>query len=119
MDTWDPYRRTVRNYVPDGDRNIVSGRFHAMRHVVEAMDQVRCRENRVLREHRDRRLRSTKFLWLKSHVGPDDFTAASRRQLHALRRSTLKAARAWAMKYSFHHFWNYRSNPSARAFFEQ
>jgi transposase len=30
-DRWDPYRRTVRDYVPDGDLKIVFDRFHVMR----------------------------------------------------------------------------------------
>ncbi len=61
MDMWDPYRRTVRDYVPDGDRKIVFDRFHVMRHVIEAMDQVRRRENRGLRQHGDHRLTGTTF----------------------------------------------------------
>jgi transposase len=119
MDMWDPYRKTVRDYVPDGDSKIVFDRFHVMRHVIEAMDQVRRRENRVLRQRGDKRLTGTKFLWLKTHVGGSDFTAASRRQFRRLRKSTLKSARAWAMKDAFRHIWDYRSIPAARAFFER
>jgi transposase len=119
MDMWDPYRKTVRDYVPDGDRKIVFDKFHVMRHVTEAMDQVRRREQRVLRQRGDRRLTGTKFLWLKTHVGRHDFTAASRRTFRALRHSTLKSARAWAMKEAFRHIWDYRSIPAARAFFDR
>jgi transposase len=90
-----------------------------MRHVVEAMDQVRRRENRVLRQQGDRRLTGTKFFWLKTHVGPAAVTAARRRQFRALRRSTLKSARAWAMTDAFRYIWDYRSIPAARAFFER
>jgi len=117
MDMWDPYRRTVRDYVPDGDTKIVFDRFHVMRHVIEAMDQVRRREQRELRARGDRRLTGTKFLWLKTHVGGQDFTAASRRQFRQLRQSTLKSARAWAMKEAFRHLWDYPSIAAARAFF--
>jgi transposase len=119
MDMWDPYRRTVRDYVPDGDTKIVFDKFHVMRHVIEAMDQVRRREQRELRARGDRRLTGTKFLWLKTEVGRRDFTAASRRQFRQLRQSTLKSARAWAMKEAFRHIWDYRSIPAARAFFER
>jgi transposase len=119
MDMWDPYRRTVRDYVPDGDMKIVFDRFHVTRHVIEAMDQVRRRENRVLRQRGDHRLTGTKFLWLKTRVTVTDFTAAARRQFRQLRRSTLKSARAWAMKEAFRHIWDYRSIPAARAFFER
>jgi transposase len=119
MDMWDPYRRTVRDYVPDGDTKIVFDKFHVMRHVIEAMDQVRRREQRELRARGDRRLTGTKFLWLKTHVGRRDFTAASRQQFRQLRASTLKSARAWAMKDAFRHIWDYESIPAARAFFDR
>jgi transposase len=119
MDMWDPYRKTVRDYVPDGASKIVFDKFHVMRHVIEAMDQVRRREQRELRARGDRRLTGTKFLWLKTDVGRRDFTAASRRQFRALRHSTLKSARAWALKEAFRHIWDYRSIPPARAFFDR
>src|SRR5439155_23136474 len=111
--------------VPDGDLKIVFDKFHVMRHVTEAMDQVRRREQREQREQRelrargDRRLTGTKFLWLKTRVGRADFTAASRRQFRRLRASTLKSARAWAMKEAFRHIWDYRSIDAARAFFDR
>jgi transposase len=119
IDMWDPYRRTVRDYVPDGDMKIVFDKFHVVRHVIEAMDQVRRREQRALRKRGDRRLTGTKFLWLKNQVGRHDFTAANRRQFRRLRESTLKSARAWAMKEAFRHIWDYRSIPAARAFFDR
>jgi transposase len=119
MDMWDPYRRTVRDYVPDGDSKIVFDKFHVMRHVTEAMDQVRRSKQRELRARGDRRLTGTKFLWLKTAVGRRDFTAASRRQFRQLRASTLKSARAWAMKEAFRHIWDYQSIPAARAFFDR
>src|SRR5581483_9234879 len=119
MDMWDPYRRTVRDYVPDCDLKIVFDRFHVMRHVIEAMDQVRRRENRLLRQQGDRRLTGTKFLWLKTGLAASDFTVDARRQFRQLRRSTLKSARAWAMKEAFRHLWDYRSVAAARAFFER
>lgn len=119
MDMWDPYRRTVRDYVPDGDTKIVFDKFHVMRHVIEAMDQVRRREQRELKARGDRRLTGTKFLWLKNSVGRQGFTAASRRQFRQLRQSSLKSARAWALKEAFRHIWDYQSIPAARAFFER
>jgi transposase len=44
----------------------VFDKVHVMRHVIEALDQVRRREQRELRELRargDRRLTGTKVLW--------------------------------------------------------
>jgi transposase len=66
-----------------GLTQIVFDKFHVMRHVTEAMDQVRRREQGELRARGDRRLTGTKFLWLKTHVGRRDFTAEARRQFRA------------------------------------
>jgi transposase len=97
MDMWDPFRKTVRDYVPAGETTIVFDKFHVMRHVIEAMDQVRRREQRELRGRGDHRLTGTKFLWLKSDIGRRDFTAEARRQFRALRASTYasRTAHRW------------------------
>jgi len=116
MDMWEPYRNTVRRYVPEADAKIVFDKFHVMRYVVEAVDQVRRREQRELRRRGDERLTHTKFLWLKN---PAHLTQAMRRELQRLRRSTLRAARAWAIKEAFRRIWEYRSIPAARAFFDR
>lgn len=116
MDMWEPYRKTVRAYVPDADSKIVFDKFHVMRHVIEALDQVRRHEQRELRKRGDQRLTNTKFLWLKN---PAHLSDAMREELDRLRRSTLKAARAWALKESFNRIWHYRSIPAARAFFRR
>ena len=115
MDMWEPYRKTVRAHVPNADAKIVFDRFHVMRHVMEAMDQVRRKEQRVLRQRGDRRLTGTKFLWLKTRA--QSFTADQRRAFARLRQSTLKSARAWAMKEALRRLWEFRSIPRARAFF--
>jgi len=116
MDMWDPYRKTVRTYVPNADAKIVFDKFHVMRHLMEGMDQVRRHEQRVLKQLGDRRLTGTKFLWLKN---PRHFTRSMRRAFRHLRQSTLKAARAWAIKEAFSRIWDYRSIPAARAFFHR
>lgn len=47
--------------MPDADAKIAFGKFHVMRHVVEAIDQVRRREQRESIQWGDRRLTGTKF----------------------------------------------------------
>ena len=73
MDMWEPYRKAVRAHVPEADGKIVFDRFHVMGHVLEALDQVRRKEQRALKHLGDRRLTGTKFLWLTSAIGK--FTA--------------------------------------------
>lgn len=108
MDMWDPYRKTVRAYVPDADAKIVFDKFHVMRHVGEAMDQVRRREQRALVKTGDRWPTGTTFPWLKN---PAEFTEALWRQFGRLRRITnavtegLNAKIQW-IKYSSRGFRN-------------
>src|SRR6266571_1603698 len=119
----DLERQTVLHVADDRTAETLAGYFESLsieeRLAIEAIDQVRRRENRVLRQQGDHRLTGTKFLWLKTRVTANDFTVAARRHFRRLRRSTLKSARAWAMKEAFRHLWDYRSIPAARAFFER
>lgn len=119
MDMWNPYLKTVRTYVPDAAQKIVFDKFHVMRHAAEAMDAVRRREQKELKHRGDRRLTGTKFLWLKNPAHFDRLSVAARQQFRRLKRSTLKAARAWALKEAFRRIWDYRSIPAGRAFFHR
>lgn len=117
MDMWDPYRKTVRHWVPDAESKIVFDRFHVMGHVLEALDQVRRKEQQVLRKRGDRRLTGTKFLWLKSDIGRTDFSASQRREFATLKASTLKSARAWVLKELIRRLWEFHSIAHARRYF--
>jgi transposase len=119
MDMWDPYLKTIRAWVPNADQKVVFDKFHIMRLAAFAVDQVRAREQKELRARGDRRLTGTKYWWLKNPTTLDRLSAAAKDQFEALKRSSLKAARAWALKESFRKLWEYRSIPAARAFFKQ
>ncbi|MGH8514795.1 MAG: ISL3 family transposase, partial [Gammaproteobacteria bacterium] len=119
VDMWDPYLKTIRAYVPQAEQKIVFDKFHVMRHAAEAMDAVRRLEQQELRRRGDRRLVGTKYLWLKNPAHFMRLTAAMRQQFRRLKRSTLKAARAWALKEAFRRIWEYRSPAAARAFFQR
>lgn len=45
MDMWDPLIAATRKHVPDAAKKIVFDRFHVMRHMLEAVDQVRKSEH--------------------------------------------------------------------------
>ena len=112
MDMWDPYRKTVRAHVPGADGKIVFDRFHVMRYVLKAMDHVRrqnsgcsnnCGESPVNRD--------------EVSVADDAHARLDRRAFRELRESTLKSARAWALKEAIRRLWEFRSIPRARVFF--
>lgn len=115
MDMWEPYRKMVRAWVPDADQKIVFDKFHIAMHVNAALDAVRKQEHHALRAAGDTRLTRSKFTWLKSAAA---FTPTQWRAFTALRTSTLKTARAWAMKESLAQLWVYQYPAAARTFFQ-
>jgi transposase len=92
MDMWDPYIASVREHVPEAGGKIVFDKFHIAKHLGEAVDRVRRRENKTLRAAGDDRLAGTRYDWLRHPAAMDP---KDRREFAALRNSNLKTARAW------------------------
>jgi transposase len=95
MDMWDPYIASVREHVVEAGGKIVFGKFHIAKHLGEAVDRVRRRENKTLRAAGDDRLTGTRYDWLRH---PAAMEPKDRQEFAALRDSDLKTARAWALK---------------------
>jgi transposase len=114
MDMWDPYVSSTRAHVPDAGEKIVFDKFHIAKHLNEAVDKVRRREHKELQLRGDERLKGTKHRWLKN---PRNFTFRSWREFAALRESELKTARAWSLKETAMHLWEYRRLGVAKRFF--
>lgn len=114
MDMWDPYIQSTRKHLPEADRKIVFDKFHIAKHLSEAVDQVRRRENKQLKAAGDDRLQGTRYDWLRhpARMEPDD-----RKQFAALRDSNLKTARAWALKEAMMAFFLYHYERPARKHF--
>lgn len=49
MDMWDPYIQSTLNHLPEAQKKIVFDKFHIAKHLSEAVDLVRRKENRQLR----------------------------------------------------------------------
>ena len=49
MDMWDPYVASVREHLPEADDKIVFDKFHVAKHLGDAVDQVRRKENKPLK----------------------------------------------------------------------
>jgi transposase len=65
MDMWDPCATSTLNHLPDAQSKIVFDKFHIAKHLSEAVDQVRRRENTLLRAQGDDRLAGTRYDWLR------------------------------------------------------
>jgi transposase len=116
MDMWAPYIQATRAQIPDADTKIVFDRFHCAKHLNEGVDRVRRAEHRDLRAEGDTRLTGTKYAWLRH---PDHFTRKAWRAFTTLRMSTLKVARAWALKEAAANLWEYTYVGAARSFFRR
>ena len=105
MDMWKPYMKATRTHVPDADSKIAFDKFHVARHLGDMVDKVRRREHRELKRLGDDRLTGTKHTWL---MHPSSIKAEVwRGWFSALRKSTLRTARAWALKESAMGLWEY------------
>jgi len=90
-----PDVNSTRRHLPDAERKIMFDKFHISKHLSEAVDLVRPRENKQLKASGDDRLAGTCYDWLRNpaRMEPED-----RKQFAGLRDSNLKTARAWALK---------------------
>lgn len=105
MDMWEPYIGAVTESIPRGGEKIVFDKFHVAKHLNDAVDLVRRRENRDLRAEGRSWLSGTKYDWLRN---PNGFSLGKWREfLRLARRRELKTARAWALKEEFMRFWDY------------
>jgi transposase len=113
MDMWLPYFESTMAHVPNAAEKIVFDKFHIVSYLTKAVDLTR---REIMRDRSlDRTaLKGTKYWWLRnlSNMKPKD------RSGFALLRTQYGAlARAWTLKESFAHFWQYRSEAWARRFF--
>lgn len=114
MDMWDPYVASVRDHLAEGGNKIVFDKFHIAKHLGEAVDQVRRRENRTLRAAGDDRLTGTRYDWLRN---PAAMEPGDRKAFNQLRASGLKTARAWALKETAMALFSYTYERPARKHF--
>jgi hypothetical protein len=95
MDMWDKYVVSTQVHLPGAESKIVFDKFHVAKHLGEAVDQVRRREQKTLKAAGDDQLTGTRYDWLRSRAPMEPHDG---RAFDALRQSGLKTARAWALK---------------------
>ena len=116
MDMWHPYITSVQEHLEEGDGKIVFDKFHIAGHLGQAVDRVRRREHKQLRQQGDLRLVGSKYDWLRH---PARFSQQAWREFRALRDSNLKTARAGALKETLMRLFDYRYQGAARSFFRR
>jgi transposase len=114
MDMWRAYIKAAVHYLPNAD--IVHDRFHVSQHLNQAIDKVRRQEHKILSKEKDDTLKNSKYLWL---TGFENLTSEMQDRFNELQSLGLKVGRAYAIKETFDHFWDYQIPSYARRFFRK
>jgi transposase len=114
MDMWKPFRQATATHAPQAA--ILFDKFHVMRHLGDALDQVRKSEYARL-SGRDRRfIKGQKYTLLSRR---EHLTLEGRQALKTLLAANKRLNTAYLLKESFGQLWSYEREAWARRFFEQ
>ncbi len=108
VDIWDPFLSAITQCLHQA--RIVHDKFHIIRYLLQAVDQVRKYETKT---HRGL-LKGTKYLWLKN---PINFTPWQVDQYDALKTRQLTTGKDWAYKKLFQEFYACTQEEAGRNFF--
>jgi len=114
MDMWKPFRNSVNHNIPQAQ--IIFDKFHIMRHLNEALDEVRRSEYKRLKGQ-DRSFIKGQRYTLLSHQ--ENLSLDGRHALKKLLAANKRLNTAYVLKESFGQLWDYRTEQGARAFFER
>ena len=114
MDRWKPFRNALKKHAPQA--RVIFDKFHIMRHLGDALDEVRRREYRRLAA-KDRTFIKGQRYTLLSHRA--NLSHDGRASLTKLLKANTRLNTAYLLKESFGQLWSYQTEGWARAFFER
>jgi transposase len=115
-DMWKPYLQVIAAQI--GQACHVLDRFHITSHLNQAVDQVRRAESSRLRSRGRQEAEKLKHLRWSLLRRRSRVRGKARQKLNLLLASKLATARAWELKETFTHFWQYKSEIWAGAFLD-
>ncbi len=95
MDMHRPYISAALAHLENGPERVAFDKYHVASLLGRAVDLVRRAEHRKLYSEGDDRLKQTRYLWL---TNPENLSTKQQARFAGLQASTLKTARAWAIK---------------------
>lgn len=113
MDMWKAFRNSVNQHAPQA--NIIFDKFHIMRHLSEAMDEVRRAEYHRVTGQERKFIKGQRYTLL-SHW--ENLTLEGQQSLKKLLSVNKRINTAYLLKEQFGQLWNYRNEKWARKFFE-
>jgi transposase len=112
MDMWKPFRKATLDCAPNA--MIVYDKFHVMRHLADALDQVRRSEYKRVNEKERRFIKGQRYTLLSHKANLD---IEGRRALQILLKANKRLNKAYLLKESFGQLWDYNNPAWARKFF--
>ena len=113
MDMWKPFRTATNAHAPQAA--ILFDKFHIIRHLGEALDQVRKSEYGRLSGKERRYIKGQKYTLLSRK---ENLTLEGRQALKILLQANKRLNTAYLLKESFGQLWSYEQEGWARRFFE-
>jgi transposase len=113
MDMWKPFRNATVARAPQAA--ILFDKFHIMRHLGEALDQVRKAEYARLSGQDRHFIKGQKYTLLSRH---ENLTREGRQSLKTLLAANKRLNAAYLLKESFGQLWEYEREGWARRFFD-
>jgi len=113
MDMWKPFRMATAGQAPQAA--ILFDKFHIMRHLGEALDQVRKSEYARLTGPKRRFVKGQKYTLLSNR---ENLNLEGRRALKELLRANRRLHVAYLLKEAFGQLWSCQREGWARRFFE-
>ena len=113
MDMWKPFRNSTTRNAPQAA--ILFDKFHVLRHLGDALDQVRKSEYARLDGTSRKFIKGQKYALL-SH--PQNLKGPARKNLKLLLAANRRLNTAYLLKESFGQLWDYSSEAWARKFFD-
>jgi transposase len=113
MDMWKPFRNVAKEQAPQAA--ILFDKFHVIRHLNDALDQVRKTEYARLTGRKKQFIKGQKYTLLTHQ---ENLSMEGRKALKALLAANKRLSTAYILKESFCQLWDYQSEGWARRFFD-
>jgi transposase len=113
MDMWKPFRASTMNHAPNA--RIVFDKFHILRHLGDALDQVRRSEYHRLNGKERKFIKGQRYTLLSN---PENLNPEGRRSLKTLLKANRRLHKAYLLKEAFGQLWDYNYPACARTFFD-
>jgi transposase len=113
-DMWMPYINAIKEKAPNA--LLVFDKFHIVRHLMQAVDQVRRNEITEKGKEHKQLLKHTRYIWLKN---PWNLTEYQKAKFGSLEKLNLKINRAYLLKEAFRNLWFYKTMGWANRYLKQ